>query len=94
MTAHASRAHGDWGVVMAFLVLGVILLVLKWAEVAWVATLPWGWVLAPFGLAALWWWWADWSGYTRRQAMKREEARKAARLEKARADLRARTPRR
>ena len=69
---------------MAFLLIGVVLLALKWAEVEPVAQWGWGWVLAPFGLAAVWWWWADWSGYTQRKAMEKEEARKAARLAKAR----------
>ncbi|TSE25049.1 small Trp-rich protein [Tepidimonas sediminis] len=73
---------------MVALVIGVILLGLKLAGVSWVAGLGWHWVLAPFGLAALWWWWADWSGYTRRKAMEKEEARKAARLARARANLR------
>lgn len=72
---------------MAFLVLGVILLALKLADVGPVAALGWTWVLAPFGLAAVWWWWADWSGYTKRRAMAKEEARKAERLEKARQGL-------
>lgn len=72
---------------MLLLTLGVILLVLKMAGVAWFGQLSWDWVLAPFGLAALWWWWADWSGYTRRKAMANEERRKAQRLARARANL-------
>lgn len=72
---------------MLLLALGVILLVLKWMGVAWAADLAWPWVLAPFGGAALWWWWADWSGYTQRKVMEKEEARKAQRLAKARAQL-------
>ena len=45
----------------------------------------WSWwmVLAPFGLAVLWWAWADWSGYTKRKAMQKEDAKKAARIAKA-----------
>ena len=73
---------------MAFLVVGLGLLILKWAGIEPVASRAWGWVLAPFALAALWWAWADWSGYTRRRAMRREEARKAAREAKARQRLR------
>ncbi|TSE27888.1 TIGR04438 family Trp-rich protein [Tepidimonas aquatica] len=73
---------------MALLVLGLVLVTLK--LLAWPPVADWGWtwVLAPFALAALWWWWADWSGYTRRKAMEKEEARKAARLAKARSQLR------
>lgn len=79
---------------MAFLVLGVVLLILKGADIGPLAGLGWGWVLAPFGLAVAWWWWADWSGYTKRKAMQQEEARKAARVQKARAGLRPPGPRR
>jgi len=78
---------------MAFLLLGVALLGLKWAGVEPVASLAWGWVLAPFGAAVLWWWWADWSGYTSRKAMQREQARKAARQARARDALRPPTSR-
>jgi small Trp-rich protein len=33
----------------------------------------------PFGLAAAWWSWADYSGYTKRKAMERENKRRDAR---------------
>jgi small Trp-rich protein len=72
---------------MLLLGLGLILLALKYLEIGPVATWSWWWVLAPFGLAALWWIWADWSGYTKRKAVERENARKQARLDKAREDL-------
>jgi small Trp-rich protein len=36
-------------------------------------------VLLPFGLAALWWAWADSSGYTKRKAMERENDRREMR---------------
>ncbi|TSE34919.1 TIGR04438 family Trp-rich protein [Tepidimonas charontis] len=73
---------------MAFLLVGVVLLALKWGGVEPVAGLDWGWVAAPFGAAVLWWWWADWSGYTQRKAMEKEAARKAKREAKARRALR------
>jgi small Trp-rich protein len=57
---------------MYLLILGVVLLVMKWRGVYPVAGWPWWAVLAPFVLTALWWFWADWSGYTRRKAMQRE----------------------
>ena len=72
---------------MYFLALGVILLTLKYLEFGVVAGWSWWVVLAPFGLAAVWWAWADWSGYTKRKAMDRLAARKQDRIEKQRAQL-------
>ena len=78
---------------MYFLVLGVILLLLKYLEIGPVAAWSWYTVLAPFGLAALWWAWADWSGYTKRKEMDKEDAKKAARIAKAKEAM-GQTPRR
>ncbi len=72
---------------MYLLGLGVILLVLKYLEIGPVATLDWWWVLSPFAAAVAWWSWADWSGYTKKKAMQKEEARKQARIDKSRASL-------
>ncbi|WP_180682716.1 TIGR04438 family Trp-rich protein [Tepidicella baoligensis] len=72
---------------MGFLILGLILLVLKWAAIGPVAAWSWWWVLAPFPLAALWWWIADATGYTGRKALEREEARKQARKQEGRERL-------
>jgi small Trp-rich protein len=72
---------------MYLLVLGIILLALKYFEVGPVATWPWWAVLAPFALAAVWWAWADWSGYTKRKVVEREDARKKARIDKSRETL-------
>ena len=69
---------------MYLLGLGLVLLLLKWAGVGPVAGWAWWVVLAPFGLAMLWWAWADASGYTKRKAMEREAARKAARIDRQR----------
>jgi small Trp-rich protein len=69
---------------MLFLGLGLILLALKYLEIGPVALWSWWVVLAPFGLAVAWWAWADWSGYTKKKAMDRENARKQARIEKQR----------
>ena len=68
---------------MYFLILGVMLLLLKYLEIGPVAAWTWYTVLAPFGLAVLWWAWADWSGYTKRKEMEKEDERKAARIAKA-----------
>ena len=68
---------------MYFLILGVMLLLLKYLEIGPVAAWSWYTVLAPFGLAVLWWAWADWSGYTKRKEMEKEDEKKAARIAKA-----------
>ncbi len=69
---------------MYFLGIGLVLLVLKSMEVEPVAAWSWLTVLAPFGLAVAWWAWADSSGYTKRKAMERENARKQERIDKNR----------
>ena len=68
---------------MWFLAVGVVLLVLKLAEVSPVADLSWLWVFLPFGLAVLWWAWADAMGYTQRAEMDKLDDRKAARRRKS-----------
>jgi small Trp-rich protein len=65
---------------MYLLGLGIILVILKWQQIGPVAEWTWWWVLAPFLGAVLWWMWADWSGYTKRKAMEREDARKHDRI--------------
>jgi small Trp-rich protein len=72
---------------MLFLGLGIVLLALKYLEMGAVAEWSWWVVLAPFGLAVVWWAWADWSGYTKRRAMDRENQRKQARIDKSREAL-------
>jgi len=72
---------------MLFLGLGLILLALKYLEIGPVALWSWWVVLAPFGLAVAWWAWADWSGYTKKKAMDRENARKQARIDKQREQM-------
>jgi small Trp-rich protein len=72
---------------MYLLGIGIVLLLMKYLEMGPVAAWSWWYVLAPFGLAAIWWAWADASGYTRRKAMEREEKRKQTRLDKQRAAI-------
>jgi small Trp-rich protein len=69
---------------MYLLGLGIVLLALWYLEIGPVALWPWYVVLAPFGLAVVWWAWADWSGYTKKKAMEKEDAKKKARIEKSR----------
>lgn len=72
---------------MLFLVLGLALLAMKWMEFGPVATWSWLVVLAPFALAVAWWAWADSSGYTKRKAMEREQARTKARIDRNRENI-------
>jgi len=72
---------------MWFVAAGVLLVILKLLGVGPLAAWPWWWVLIPFGLAAVWWAWADASGYTQRKAMQRMDARKAARRARAMASM-------
>ena len=70
-----------------FLGVGIVLLALKYLEMGPVAAWPWWVVLSPFGLAVAWWAWADWSGYTKKKAVERENAKKQARIDKSREAL-------
>jgi len=67
---------------MYLLGLGLVLALLKYLEIGPVAAWSWWWVLAPFALAVAWWSWADSSGYTKRKAMERENAKRQARIER------------
>jgi small Trp-rich protein len=79
---------------MLFLGLGIILLAMKYLEYGPVAALSWWIVLAPFGLAVVWWTWADWSGYSKKKAVQRENEKKQARIDKSKESLGIRTRRR
>ena len=69
---------------MYLLLVGIVLLAMKYLEIGAVATWPWWVVLAPFGLASLWWWWADATGYTKKKAMEKMDKRKQDRINKQR----------
>jgi small Trp-rich protein len=64
---------------MVFIVLGVLLLALKLAEINPVAGWSWFAVLAPFALAVAWWAFSDASGHTKRVGMRKDEERKQER---------------
>jgi len=67
---------------MAFIVIGVLLVLLKLGEIGPVAGWAWFWVLSPFGLALIWWGWSDMSGRTSKKAMERlDERREKRRVE-------------
>ena len=64
---------------MWFIVLGVLLIALKLAEVGFVAAWTWWAVLSPFAVAAVWWAYADSSGLTKKREMDKLEDKKAER---------------
>jgi small Trp-rich protein len=72
---------------MYFLLIGIVTLAMKYLEMGPVAAWPWWVALSPFGLAAAWWAWADWSGYTKKKAVEKENARRKARIDKSRENL-------
>ena len=72
---------------MYLLGLGLVLLALKYLEIGPVAAWEWWWVLSPFAAAVAWWAWADWSGYTKKKVMQKEDARRQARIDKSRETL-------
>lgn len=67
---------------MWFLIAGLLLGALYLGDVSPVASWHWGWILLPFGLAALWWAVADSTGFTQRRAIDKMEARKVARRQR------------
>jgi small Trp-rich protein len=73
---------------MWFVAIGVVMLVMNLAGIGPVGAWVWGWgerglfILVPFGLAILWWGWADLSGFTQKKAMQRHEAKRQERRER------------
>lgn len=72
---------------MYFLGLGLALLIMKYLAVGPVAHWSWWIILAPFGLAMLWWTWADNSGYSKKKAMERENDRRQERIDRNRENM-------
>jgi small Trp-rich protein len=76
---------------MYFLGLGLVFLLLKFMEIGFVARWDWAdqWYLfaGPFILAAAWWTFADWSGYSKKKAMEKMDKRKDDRLAKNRDNM-------
>lgn len=72
---------------MYFLGLGLALLIMKYLAVGPVADWSWWIILAPFGLAVLWWTWADNSGYSKKKAMERENDRRQERIDRNRENM-------
>lgn len=79
---------------MYLLILGVILMLMKYLEVGFAVNLSWWWVLSPFALAMAWWAWADTTGYTKRREMDKMAQKKQDRIDKQRENLGIKTKRR
>jgi small Trp-rich protein len=69
---------------MLLLFVGLVMLGMKYMEMAPVAAWSWYIVLSPFPLAIAWWAWADTTGYTKRREMDKMEKRRQDRIEKQR----------
>ncbi len=69
---------------MYFLGAGIVMLLMKYLEVAPVAAWTWWVVLAPFAMAVAWWAFADATGYTKKKEMAKMEQSKKDRLAKNR----------
>ncbi len=67
---------------MYLLGLGLVFLLMKYFGLGPVAAWEWWWVLSPFGMAVLWWSWADWSGHTKKVAIAKEDKRRQERIER------------
>lgn len=67
---------------MYLLIIGIVMLTMKYMEIPPVSDWSWWIVFIPFALAVAWWSWADWSGYTKRKVVERENSRKQARIDK------------
>lgn len=68
---------------MAFVILGLILIGMKYLALGPVADWSWWFVLAPFGVAVAWWSFSDVSGRTARIQSDKVYARAQGRREKA-----------
>src|SRR6478672_11519200 len=64
---------------MIFLIVGVALLAMKFADFGPAAGWSWWIVSIPFATTLLWWWYADASGLNKRREMERMEERKSER---------------
>ena len=65
---------------MYLLGLAILLSLLKLAEIGPPATWSWWYILGVYASAAVWWAWADASGYTKRKAMEKMDKRVQERI--------------
>lgn len=69
---------------MYLLLLGIVVLALKYFGISPVAGLSWWLVLLPLALAVAWWAWADAFGYTKKKEIDKMDRRKQHRIDKQR----------
>ena len=62
---------------MYTLALGILLVLLKYLEVSPVVNWSWWVVLSPFAITAIWWTWADASGYSKRKQDRIDRAKQS-----------------
>jgi small Trp-rich protein len=67
---------------MWFVVVGCVLLAMKLIDYGFAAEWSWLWILLPFGLAVVWWTFADAVGLTKQREMDKMEERKHERRRK------------
>lgn len=67
---------------MYFLIAGLVAVVWNYWRIGFIYDSSWWWALAPFALAAVWWAWADSSGYTKRKEMKKMDLKKQERIDR------------
>ena len=68
---------------MPMVIVGVLLLLAHIADLGPFGAWPWWAIALPFGLAVLWWHFADTSGWTQRRVMDKMERKKLDRRDKA-----------
>lgn len=68
---------------MVFVLLGVLLIAMKLADIGFVAAWTWWAVLSPFAAAVVWWAYADSSGLTKKREMDKLENKKLERRRKS-----------
>ena len=78
---------------MWMLVIALVLTLLKYLAVEPLDEWSWWWFLAPYGLTAAWWSYADMSGLTKRRAVEAEDARRLRRIARQKQALDRRRPR-
>jgi small Trp-rich protein len=67
---------------MAFVLIGVLLVVMKLAEFGPVGQWSWFIIVVPFACAVAWWSWSDSTGRTERQSMNKLDEKKRQRRAK------------
>jgi small Trp-rich protein len=68
---------------MWFVVVGVLLVLMKWLEVGPVADWSWWVILVPFALAVAWWAFSDATGMSKQREMDKVERKRQERRRKA-----------